>query len=332
MYFDAETLTKATAQLEQNREMRYRQAQEEKKIAYQRDPSLLEIDSNIRSAVPLLMSRFTKRGDSQISLEKIRADNLKLQQIRSDKLRKLGFSPDLLSDLPHCENCQDSGWVGSTLCHCLEHLCKQEQVRRLEASLPIGHRLFSHFNLDFYKGETPQTVEDMKLVFHICQQYAEDFGIQGSQFYRKSLLLHGTTGLGKTFLGSCIAYRVAQRGFSVIYTPAIALFDDFNKKQYPNFSEDNSEPLARVKSYLQSDLLFLDDLGSEATNSASIQSALYELINTRLATGKQTILTSNFLLPELSERYSAPVMSRIRGDYELLTCQGRDIRLQQKGF
>lgn len=332
MYFDAEILQNATAQLENNRKQRERQAHEDKQIAYQRDPSLIEIDSKIRGTIPLLMGQSTKRGNTKISIEQIRADNLQLQKIRSEKLRKLGFSPDLLANKPQCDNCQDTGWLGSSLCHCLEHLCMQEQIRRLEHTLPIGHHLFSHFSLDYYKGESPQTIEDMKMVLHLCQQYAEEFGCKGNTFAGKSLLIHGTTGLGKTFLGSCISYRVAQRGFSVIYSPVIKLLEDFNKKQFPNFTEDNSQPLARVKSYLSTDLLFLDDLGSEASNSASVQSALYELINTRLTSGKQTIITSNFTINELATRYTDPVMSRIRGDYEILECKGRDIRRQKKGF
>ena len=77
------------------------------------------------------------------------------------------------------------------------------------------------------------------------------------------------------------------------------------------------------------DLLILDDLGSEMTTAFTI-SALYDLVNTRLAAGKQTIINSNLDIDEIRKRYSPAIASRLEGEYQKLSFYGRDIRLIKK--
>ena len=83
--------------------------------------------------------------------------------------------------------------------------------------------------------------------------------------------------------------------------------------------------LDETRRYLTCDLLILDDLGSELT-TPFIQSALYELVNTRLITGKHTVISSNLSLRDIALRYSGQVSSRIAGEYRLLEFWGEDIR------
>ena len=76
---------------------------------------------------------------------------------------------------------------------------------------------------------------------------------------------------------------------------------------------------------LRCDLLILDDLGTELT-TAFVQSALYEIVNTRLIERRPTILSTNLMPDELGRRYSPQVASRIQGEYQLLPFVGEDIR------
>ena len=73
------------------------------------------------------------------------------------------------------------------------------------------------------------------------------------------------------------------------------------------------------------DLLIIDDLGTEM-NSTFVQSALYQLINGRLLTGKSTVISTNLDPEELGRRYGAPLLSRLEGEYQLLPFVGTDIR------
>ena len=90
-------------------------------------------------------------------------------------------------------------------------------------------------------------------------------------------------------------------------------------------AEDTEEARGEVKRCLECDLLIIDDLGTEMTTTFTI-SALYEIINTRLVTGRKTIVSSNLTLQELRQRYPEQIMSRLEGEYQVLTFRGDDIR------
>ena len=72
----------------------------------------------------------------------------------------------------------------------------------------------------------------------------------------------------------------------------------------------------------------MDDLGTEFP-TAFVTSALYTLINTRLTGGKKTVISSNLTESQLAERYSAPIMSRLMGEFYLVRFAGSDVRLRR---
>ena len=67
---------------------------------------------------------------------------------------------------------------------------------------------------------------------------------------------------------------------------------------------------------LNCDLLILDDLGSEMTTSF-VQSALYQIVNTRQMERRSTIISTNLTPGELARRYTPQIASRIEGDDDL---------------
>ena len=77
------------------------------------------------------------------------------------------------------------------------------------------------------------------------------------------------------------------------------------------------------------DLLILDDLGTELT-TAFVQSALYQIVSTRLMERRSTILSTNLLPDGIERRYSPQVASRIEGEYQLLAFVGEDVRKLRK--
>ena len=92
-------------------------------------------------------------------------------------------------------------------------------------------------------------------------------------------------------------------------------------------TEDGAE--SDVDRILNCDLLVLDDLGTELTTQF-VQTALYTLINTRLAAGRHTVISSNLSMDEVSRRYSPQIASRLAGEYHVLYFYGDDIRLVKK--
>ena len=87
----------------------------------------------------------------------------------------------------------------------------------------------------------------------------------------------------------------------------------------------NSAPVsdADVRRCESCDLLILDDLGTEMT-TAFVQSALYQIVNGRMLSGRSTIISTNLAPEELGRRYGAPILSRIEGAYQIMPSrQGR---------
>ena len=141
---------------------------------------------------------------------------------------------------------------------------------------------------------------------------------------RRVALLFGAPGLGKTFLSACIARVVSEDGFSVVYDTAGHVFSQFESAKFRR-DDDGDTAGEDVERCMNCDLLILDDLGTEMTTSF-VQSALYQLINGRLLTGKSTVISTNLDPEELGRRYGAPLLSRLEGEYQLLPFVGTDIR------
>ena len=171
----------------------------------------------------------------------------------------------------------------------------------------------------------PSPRENMELIYEVCLSYAQKFG----RFPLRNLFLTGAPGLGKTFLSACIARTVSEGGHSVVYDTAGNVFAQFETRKFQRDSADGQEARDETRRYLNCDLLILDDLGSELTTQFT-QSALYELVNSRLAGEKHTVISTNLSMEEVARRYTPQIASRLAGEYHMLHFYGDDIRLLKK--
>lgn len=267
--------------------------------------------------------------EARESIERLKRENLALQAGRAELLASAGLPADYTDEIYSCPICRDTGLDGTELCSCLKKLYKRELTQELSGLLHGGQESFESFDLGWYDalpdpctGESPR--ECMALVLETCREYAKNFG-PGSP----NLIFMGGPGLGKTFLSACIARVVAERGFSVAYESASAALGAFEAQRFSRDTAEGESAASRVREYLGCDLMILDDLGTEMVTSFSV-SALYQLVNTRLGAGRQTIISTNAGFDELARKYGPQIMSRLEGEYLLLPFSGRDIRLLRK--
>jgi hypothetical protein len=118
---------------------------------------------------------------------------------------------------------------------------------------------------------------------------------------KRSLLLHGTTGCGKTRVAWAVFNRIWRRDF-----PAKAEFLPMRKVEGKIEKGFDDRDHGEVIEYLISvPLLVLDDLGKERL-TARLEADLFAIVDERTANHAVTIITTNYNSATLSQRFTNP--------------------------
>lgn len=326
MAYSESILRRAKARLEQAKNAHDAEYDARLFDAYAQNPSLKEIDNQIRAlAAQAVSAVFQKGGDPQAAILELQEKSLELQRRREWILDAAGYEDGWLDKTPICEACGGTGYHNGKMCSCLKELCRQEQKKELASLLLTGEESFESFRLDYYPeqideelGVSPRRI--MRATLQNCRQYASGFTCSSD-----SLLFSGATGLGKTFLSACIARQVADKGYAVVYQTAGGLFADFEAAKFGNGEAD---PYLLIKKYTDCDLLIIDDLGTELTTQFTV-SVLYSVLDARLRRQLPTIVSTNLTPETIEDRYSPQVASRLCGAFRLIQFFGTDIRMMK---
>lgn len=299
-----------------------REAQEVRRAeAALKDSRFAELDAELMRQGTRLLNCVLKRNDDfEAVKEKIRA----LQRDKAALLEKHGFSKDYLDDIFRCERCRDTGFVDGRRCECLKSLVVKYTAANSNLTDYMREQRFESFDMSLFanQGEDSQkTVKIMRIICDKAMEFAESFDKTGENF-----LIMGNAGTGKTFISSCIANRALERGRSVYYQTAFRLFEIFENVRFNKGDDDSPEV---VKYVYDVDLLIIDDLGTEFSTQYT-SAALFDIINSRLISGKSTIVSSNLGFEELSAMYSQRVVSRFMGDYRIYQTVGKDLRAMKR--
>ena len=307
--------TKDRRDLEKRRERIYRQL-----------PQLTDLDERLAAnAVASVEARFS--GDQERS-RTLREQMHQISRQKADLLAQHGIAPEELELQYACPDCQDTGYIGNRKCHCFRR--KAVELFYTQSGLRdiLQKENFSSFSFDCYSDDAPDPNtgltprENMHHIVSVVRDFLDHFDEKG-----ENLLFCGGTGLGKTFLSHCIARELIESAHSVIYYSAADLFDSLAQEAFTRRSPEESDPFT---DYLRScDLLIIDDLGTELTN-AFVSSSLFTILNERIASGKSTLISSNFSLQELNRTYSERIFSRIYDAFTILGFYGDDIRIRRR--
>lgn len=135
---------------------------------------------------------------------------------------------------------------------------------------------------------------------------------------------------GKTFMSNCIAKELLKKGKTVLYQTAPVLLESvINYKMSKQKNESNNI----YKSVLESDLLIIDDLGTESLNSMKL-SELFTILNTRILNLNnkvtKTIISTNLNINDIFKNYEERIGSRIVGYYDIYCFFGEDLRFKKR--
>ena len=287
---------------------------------YQKIPRIREIEESLSAcrlaqAEKLFLSEERSSADPH-ALENLRRGLAALRREKELLLKQNGYPADYLEMHYTCPACQDTGYVGSRKCDCF----RREEIRLLYSSSRLEEALsrenFSTLSFDVYDEEQRAA---MPAIIDACRLFVQTFD---GKF--QNLMLYGPVGTGKTFLTNCIAKELLDRSHSVVYFTAFQLFELLS----PSHTEEN-DLRQRSEAVLDSDLLILDDLGTEMLNTFTV-SRLFQVLNERALRRRSTIISTNLSLKDFRDLYSERIFSRITSSYTLLKFTGSDIRIRRK--
>lgn len=310
------------------RQLENKRKQDERvRAAYQSIPALGEIDAQI-ATLSVQRARALLNGEED-ALVKLRRDIGRLAEQRLRLLTEHGYPADYLELHYTCPDCMDTGYVGDEKCHCFKQavidlLYTQSNIREI-----LKEENFDRFRFDYYSDESPDPATGMTPLANIrrivaeCRQFIQSFDTESGNFF-----FYGDTGVGKTFLSHCISRELLDTAHSVIYFTAFELFDLFSKTTFRR--DEGDDELKRMHSYIfDCDLLIIDDLGTELTNSF-VSSQLFLCINERILRKKSTIISTNLHMNVFRDTYTERVFSRISSHYTMRKLLGDDIRILKK--
>lgn len=292
--------------------------EEHREEVYDLIPEYKAIDSTI-AELSLEHGKRYISGDAN-ALKEMRKELNELTGRKQHLLNEYGFPSDYLSPIYKCTDCKDTGYVNGKKCHCLEQAIIRLLYEQSNLDDILEQENFDNFSYAYYnQTEAAQ----MKKIFTECKDFVSTF----DDDYR-NLFFYGNVGVGKTYLTNCIAKELLQSGHSVIYFTAFQLFDVLAKHTFHSY--DVSEDIENVYQHIfNCDLLIIDDLGTENTNSF-VSSQLFLILNERNLRKKSTIISTNLSLENMANQYSERTFSRISGFYKIFKFDVQDIRLKKK--
>lgn len=291
---------------------------------YAKEPRIKQVSDSIAAASVAFAKK--KLDGENASLDSLRTQISKLRAEKTALLQQIGYTDADLEPIYSCPDCRDTGYIGSQKCHCflqatIDTVYSQSNIRTI-----LEKENFSTFSYDYYANDpiNPTTnrtpLENAVFAVSECHRFIDHF-----EQKPQNLFFYGDTGVGKTFLSNCVAKELLDAGKSVIYFTAFQLFDILSK----GFFDKDADAIAAHQNIFDCDLLIIDDLGTELSNSFTT-SQLFLCVNERLLRQKSTIISTNLNMSQMMDIYSERTFSRITSNYTLLKLFGDDIRIQKR--
>lgn len=237
-------------------------------------------------------------------------------------LVKNGFAENYLEPVFACAKCEDTGYTGSgkkTLCDC---------ALAMYAALLGDDRGFEEEQTfasydDSVFPDTPLPGTDVtqrqytRMLCDKCRSFAEALPTPP----QRTLLMFGGSGLGKTFLLRAIYAQAREMGVPALCITANQLIRTARQAIFGRAQEE-------LDALYETQLLLIDDLGTEPLIENITVEQLFNLINERQSGRMCTVLSTNLTLNELKERYTERIFSRLYDQRNCLKLPflGRDIR------
>ncbi|MCI6277418.1 MAG: ATP-binding protein [Clostridium sp.] len=283
-------------------------------------PEIMDVEHSIsKTSLEIAMTSFKDIPNREERLRELRNNLEDLRVKKSELLVANGYKMDDLSLHYHCTKCKDTGFIGINKCTCFNKKLINLYYNDSHVSDLLNAENFHTFDMSLFgshkngsERETPR--RNMENIYSKALAYVDTF-----KLHSDNLLFYGNSGTGKTFMTHCIAKELLDRGFLVVYRTAEELIKDLRAIRY-----DNDKTLEEL--IFNSDLLIIDDLGTENINDFS-KAELFNLINRKILTKNKMIISTNLTMEQLLQTYSERITSRLLGNFDVSKFYGDDIRI-----
>lgn len=204
-------------------------------------------------------------------------------------------------------------------CACMtaKDTAARNRFKQIKKEIRIQDNRFNGFKDGKTKGVYFRDSDSRKTAaLEVCKQYVDRFPEYLAQ--GRGVLLYGHTGSGKSFLGSCIANELTDKGYSCMVTSLSRLADSIS-------FEDR---YSKLNSLREIQLLVLDDLGTER-NTSVMNELIYTIIDERYRTKLPVVITTNATIDDLmysKDEHKQRIYSRLFEMCDFVEVKGKDRR------
>ncbi len=243
----------------------------------------------------IAITRF-KGGDVKNLCERQKAVEAEIETA----LKAYGMTVKDITFQPTCEKCGDTGKTIAGDCDCFKKYVFQYISSQLSSG---GEEVDFASSKEFAKG-----YPHLYKFYDYAEKYCEKF----PEVTKRIFILQGNVGSGKTHLAKGILQELVASGASGLFISAFNMEDAFVAHMLNSTSfTPNQNVNDRYNLIANVDVLVVDDLGVEIIHMEKIKAYYVSLLETRMASGKLTIFTTNLPESAIIERYGERFFSRL---------------------
>lgn len=220
----------------------------------------------------------------------------------------------------NCNICKDNGYIGNKLCKCAREIL----FGRLKAMSGNHSRLntsFAMHNDQLFIGTRQERT--INRLYNYLKRYSEAF----PKVVYSNIILSGGTGTGKTFALSALGNAILTKGYMILYLSAFDMHNAFLSYH----TSPIQEKFIHMDNILSTDLLIIDDLGTEPIFKNVTIEYLHLTLEQRLINNLPTLISTNLTPDQLLARYGERIFSRLvdKRHSRLINIDGDDLRLSR---
>lgn len=251
------------------------------------------------------------------SSKALREEYENTRQLLAELLKNLGIQKSQLRPKYTCDKCKDTGYLpGRKMCDCLKKEISILLIKESGADI----KNMATFDDDFSQFDSPEKV---KLIYSKMKKFIDEI----DSTLIDNVLISGKTGVGKTHLIECMATYSISKCRHIKYVTAFRFNQDMLKVHCSSLEDRNSI----MEEYLNTEILFIDDLGGENRINNVTCEYLYSVLNERMNSDRKTIITTNLDFAQIQDVYGERIFSRLMHKKQSLKInfEGSDLRLKK---